>query len=101
MTRELTILTSRYSPLAPLVQKYIDDDLAIKIKIPDLRFTDDGVLTGGEPDSGDIFANFKERASTPPDVLIGPDSNCTLSFTSGTQGLPKCVNFPFFFVPLS
>ncbi len=71
------------------MQKYIDDDLAIKIKIPDLRFTDDGVLTGGDHDSGDIFASVKERASTPPDVLIGPDSNCTLSFTSGTQGLPK------------
>ncbi|KAF9771412.1 hypothetical protein IL306_010960 [Fusarium sp. DS 682] len=61
-------------PLAPLVQKYIDDDLAIKIKILDLRFTDDGALTGGE-DSDDIFAHVKERASTPPDVLIGPDSN--------------------------
>ncbi|EXL95076.1 hypothetical protein NOF04DRAFT_10680 [Fusarium oxysporum II5] len=24
-------------------------------------------------------------------MLIGPDSNCTLSFTSGTQGLPKGV----------
>ncbi|KAK9442948.1 L-aminoadipate-semialdehyde dehydrogenase large subunit [Metarhizium brunneum] len=83
--------TEESGPLAPLVQKYIDDDLAIKIKIPDLRFTDDGALTGGDQDSGDIFANVRERASTPPDVLIGPDSNCTLSFTSGTQGLPKGV----------
>jgi L-aminoadipate-semialdehyde dehydrogenase len=45
-------------------------------------------LIAGE-DRADIFANVKGRASTPPDVLIGPDSNCTLSFTSGTQGLPK------------
>ncbi|KAK8917506.1 L-2-aminoadipate reductase large subunit [Metarhizium anisopliae] len=79
--------TEESGPLAPLVQKYIDDDLAIKIKIPDLRFTDDGALTGGDQDSGDIFANVRERASTPPDVLIGPDSNCTLSFTSGTQDI--------------
>ncbi|CCT65927.1 probable alpha-aminoadipate reductase large subunit [Fusarium fujikuroi] len=82
--------TEESGPLAPLVQKCIDDELAIKIKIPDLRFTDDGELIAGEG-SADIFANVKERASTPPDVLIGPDSNCTLSFTSGTQGLPKGV----------
>ncbi|KAF5006488.1 hypothetical protein FDECE_7137 [Fusarium decemcellulare] len=78
-------------PLAPLVQKYIDDDLAIKIKILDLRFTDDGALTGVAQDSSDIFANVKERASTPPDVLVGPDSNCRLLFTSGTQDMPKGV----------
>ncbi|RKL14306.1 hypothetical protein BFJ70_g15729 [Fusarium oxysporum] len=82
--------TEESSPLAPLVQKCIDDELSIKIKTPDLRFTDDGELTAGE-DSADIFANVKERTSTPPDMLIGPDSNCTLSFTSGTQGLPKGV----------
>ncbi|RKK82048.1 L-2-aminoadipate reductase large subunit [Fusarium oxysporum] len=82
--------TEESGPLAPLVQKCIDDELSIKIKILDLRFTDDGELTAGE-DRADIFANVKERASTPPDTLIGPDSNCTLSFTSGTQGLPKGV----------
>ncbi|TVY79258.1 L-2-aminoadipate reductase large subunit [Fusarium oxysporum f. sp. cubense] len=82
--------TEESGPLAPLVQECIDDELSIKIKIPDLRFTDDGELTAGE-DRADIFANVKERASTPPDMLIGPDSNCTLSFPSGTQGLPKGV----------
>ncbi|KAG7419881.1 L-2-aminoadipate reductase large subunit [Fusarium oxysporum f. sp. rapae] len=82
--------TEESGPLAPLVQKCIDDELAIKIKIPDLRFTNDGELTAGE-DSADIFANVKEKAPTPPVVLIGPDSNCTLSFTSGTQGLTKGV----------
>ncbi|KAL9571299.1 hypothetical protein ACKAV7_004637 [Fusarium commune] len=82
--------TEESGPLAPLVQKCIDDKLAIKIKIPDLRFTNDGELTAGE-DSADIFANVKEKAPTPPVVLIGPDSNCTLSFTSGTQGLTKGV----------
>ncbi|KAF5529331.1 aminoadipate-semialdehyde dehydrogenase [Fusarium napiforme] len=66
--------TEESGPLAPLVQKCIDDELAIKIKIPDLRFTEDGELIAGE-DSADIFANVKGRASTPPDVLIGPDSN--------------------------
>ncbi|KAI7768885.1 hypothetical protein LZL87_000432 [Fusarium oxysporum] len=66
--------TEESGPLAPLVQKCIDDELAIKIKIPDLRFTNDGELTAGE-DSADIFANVKEKAPTPPVVLIGPDSN--------------------------
>ncbi|RYP92593.1 hypothetical protein DL770_001235 [Monosporascus sp. CRB-9-2] len=78
-------------PLAPLVQKYIDEELSIKTQIPDLRLSDAGVLSGGEKEGRDIFASIRGKASSPPDVLVGPDSNPTLSFTSGSEGKPKSV----------
>ncbi|KAI1334578.1 alpha-aminoadipate reductase [Xylariaceae sp. FL0016] len=78
-------------PLAPLVRTYIDQELSIKTEIPDLRLNDDGALTGGEKDGQDIFASIRAKASTPPNVLVGPDSNPTMSFTSGSEGKPKAV----------
>ncbi|KAI1324495.1 alpha-aminoadipate reductase [Xylariaceae sp. FL0255] len=80
-----------YGDLAPLVQKYIDDELPLKAQIPDLHLGDNGVLSGGEKDGGDIFDGLRAKASSPPDVLVGPDSNPTLSFTSGSEGRPKGV----------
>lgn len=83
--------TDENGPLAPLVQKYIDDELQLKAEVPDLRLRDDGVLSGGEVDGQDVFAPVRELASSPPDVIVGPDSNPTLSFTSGSEGRPKGV----------
>ncbi|KAK3309855.1 uncharacterized protein B0T15DRAFT_16277 [Chaetomium strumarium] len=83
--------TDENGPLAPLVQKYIDDALQLKTDVPDLRLRDDGILYGGEVDGQDIFAGVRGLASAPPDVLVGPDSNPTLSFTSGSEGRPKGV----------
>ncbi|KAH7367788.1 alpha-aminoadipate reductase [Plectosphaerella cucumerina] len=83
--------TDENGPLAPLVQKYIDEELGIKTQIPELRLSDSGVLTGGDKDGSDIFASILHKASTPPNVVVGPDSNPTLSFTSGSEGRPKGV----------
>lgn len=76
-------------PFAPLVQKYIDEELSLKTQVPEMRMADDGSLSGGEVNGKDIFADAQSKASTPPDVLVGPDSNPTLSFTSGSEGRPK------------
>lgn len=82
--------TDENGPLAPLVQKYIDEELSLKTQISDLRLGDDGVLFGGEKDGQDIFAPVRNKAGSPPaDVVVGPDSNPTLSFTSGSEGRPK------------
>jgi L-aminoadipate-semialdehyde dehydrogenase len=73
------------------VQKYIDEELCIKTQITDLRLSDAGVVSGGEKDGDDIFASLRDKASSPPDVIVGPDSNPTLGFTSGSEGKPKAV----------
>lgn len=78
-------------PLAPLVQKYIDEELSLKTQIPELRLSDAGLLSGGEKGGIDIFSSVRAKASSPPDVLVGPDSIPTLSFTSGSEGRPKGV----------
>lgn len=74
-----------------MVQKYIDEELSIKAQIPNLRLSNSGLLSGGEKDGRDIFDSLRGKASSPPDVLVGPDSNPTLSYTSGTEGKPKAV----------
>ncbi|ODH46207.1 L-aminoadipate-semialdehyde dehydrogenase [Paracoccidioides brasiliensis] len=83
--------TDEAGPLAPIVRKYIDEELKLKAEVPSLRIHDNGFLSGGEIDGTDIFAQVRAKASSPPDTLVGPDSNPTLSFTSGSEGKPKGV----------
>lgn len=83
--------TDENGPLAPLVQDYIDESLQLKTEVPDLRIRDDGHLSGGDVNGKDVFDGVRQKASSPPDVLVGPDSNPTLSFTSGSEGRPKGV----------
>ncbi|KAF4973586.1 hypothetical protein FZEAL_9287 [Fusarium zealandicum] len=83
--------TDEAGPLAPLVRRYIDDELNLKTEVPSLRIGDDGVLSGGQVNDADVFAQVRSKASSGPDVILGPDSNPTLSFTSGSEGRPKGV----------
>uniref|UniRef100_A0A0D2Y4B3 L-aminoadipate-semialdehyde dehydrogenase n=1 Tax=Fusarium oxysporum (strain Fo5176) TaxID=660025 RepID=A0A0D2Y4B3_FUSOF len=76
---------------APRVQNYIDEELSLKMQIPELRMSDDGHLTGGQVDGKEVFIDAEGKASAPPDVLVGPDSISILSFTSGTTSTPKGV----------
>ncbi|KAH8695281.1 putative alpha-aminoadipate reductase Lys2 [Talaromyces proteolyticus] len=83
--------TEEAGPLAPVVRSYINEELHLKAEIPSLRIGDNGTLSGGEVDGNDIFREVRAKASTPPDAEVGPDSNPTLSFTSGSEGRPKGV----------
>ncbi|KAH8803246.1 non-ribosomal peptide synthetase [Xylogone sp. PMI_703] len=76
---------------APRVQRYIDEELSLKLRVPELRMSDDGHLTGGEVDGKEVFTDTESKASAPPDVLVGPDSISILSFTSRTTSTPKGV----------
>ncbi|KAJ3092157.1 large subunit of alpha-aminoadipate reductase [Quaeritorhiza haematococci] len=75
------------------VRKYIDKTLQIKCEIPSLEILDDGSLVGGKtPDGGkDLFDDVRDLADKEPGVVLGPDSIGTLSFTSGSTGIPKGV----------
>lgn len=83
--------TDEAGPLAPLVRRYIDEELTLKTEVPSLRIGDDGFLSGGEVDGRDVFAHVRSKAASGPDTQVGPDSNPTLSFTSGSEGRPKGV----------
>jgi L-aminoadipate-semialdehyde dehydrogenase len=82
--------TDEAGPLAPIVRRYIDEELPLKAEVPSLRIDDSGVLSGGEV-GRDIFSQVRTKASSPPDTQVGPDSAPTLSFTSGSEGRPKGV----------
>lgn len=78
--------------LDKLVEDYINTDLSVISKIPQLRINADGSLVGGSLDScKDCLDEFQSYKDTPTGVVVGPDNNPTLSFTSGSEGIPKGV----------
>ena len=83
--------TDEAGPLAPLVRSYIDEELHLKAEIPSLRLGDEGALDGGNRKGKNVFSQVKTKASSPPNIQVGPDSVPTLSFTSGSEGRPKAV----------
>lgn len=74
-----------------MVRTYIDEELQLKAEVPALRLGSDGILSGTEAGKQDIFAHVRGKVSSPPATEVGPDSNPTLSFTSGSEGRPKGV----------
>jgi L-aminoadipate-semialdehyde dehydrogenase len=60
-----------------------------------LHINQDGSLSGGNVEGDQV----RDKASQDTGVVIGPDSIGTLSFTSGSTGIPKgkyclcCVQF--------
>ncbi|TVY36318.1 L-2-aminoadipate reductase large subunit [Lachnellula subtilissima] len=83
--------TDESGQLATTVRTYIDEELHLKAEVPSLRLGDDGILSGSATGSADVFAQVRAKASSPPVTEVGPDSNPTLSFTSGSEGRPKGV----------
>lgn len=92
--RALVVLSSA-GTLHQIVQDFIANSLPepLRLIIPALSLAPSGELTGGSPsDNGkDILASVTHLADKQTGVLLGPDSLGTLSFTSGSEGIPKGV----------
>ncbi|KAJ3207228.1 large subunit of alpha-aminoadipate reductase [Entophlyctis luteolus] len=74
------------------VRNYVQNELQIKIEIPGLVISSDGSISGGVGASGtDVLDSVQSKKSQVTGVVLGPDSIGTLSFTSGSTGIPKGV----------
>ena len=75
------------------VIEYVRKELDVITSIPQLRTNDDGSLSGGRLGGlqVDCLLAYAHYADKPTGVKVGPDSNPTLSFTSGSEGIPKGV----------
>ncbi|KAF2838212.1 large subunit of L-aminoadipate-semialdehyde dehydrogenase [Patellaria atrata CBS 101060] len=92
--RALCILkkaTEEAGPLSDVVRNFINDTLDLKVEIPAIELLPNGQLLGGMVDGKDALEDQIPFKSEMPDVLVGPDSTPTLSFTSGSEGRPKGV----------
>nr|Q12572.2 RecName: Full=L-2-aminoadipate reductase large subunit; AltName: Full=Alpha-aminoadipate reductase; Short=Alpha-AR; AltName: Full=L-aminoadipate-semialdehyde dehydrogenase [Candida albicans]AAC02241.1 alpha-aminoadipate reductase large subunit [Candida albicans] len=79
--------------LDQLVVDYISNELDVVSTIPQLKVQDDGTLVGGklEGADNDCLNDYQKFKDQPAGVIVGPDSRPTLSFTSGSEGIPKGV----------
>jgi len=77
--------------LSEKVASWIAENLELRTTVPGLEFLDDGSLFGGSlPDIGvDVLQEQQSLKGGHPGVLVGPDTQPTLSFTSGSEGVPK------------
>ncbi|SOV04481.1 probable LYS2 - L-aminoadipate-semialdehyde dehydrogenase, large subunit [Ustilago sp. UG-2017a] len=87
------IVLAKAGTLQPTVRKCIQDELELRTEIPALELLDDGSLRGGAVSQGaaDILEKQQSLAGESTSVILGPDSVGTLSFTSGSTGIPKGV----------
>lgn len=88
--RALVVL-AKAGQIHPQVRECIQNELQLRVEIPALELTPDGTLRGGEVDGEDVLASAQPLAAQSTGVVLGPDSVATLSFTSGSTGIPKGV----------
>jgi L-2-aminoadipate reductase len=76
----------------PSVREFMSMELKIRVEVPALEVTSTGDICGGADNGGvDPLASLAHLADMDPNVVLGPDSVGTLSFTSGSTGIPKGV----------
>ncbi|KAG0224444.1 hypothetical protein B0O80DRAFT_495528 [Mortierella sp. GBAus27b] len=88
------IVLAHAGTLDPAVREYIEEgqDFKVACEIPGLQITHDGKTIGGQTSQGvDALDAVKSLAAQDVGVVVGPDSVGTLSFTSGSTGIPKGV----------
>ena len=77
--------------LADSVRLFIKNNLQLRTEIPALVIKNDGTLLGGDIEGLDVLQKQQAFRAMPTNIFVGPDDVPTLSFTSGSEGIPKGV----------
>lgn len=87
------VVLRKAGTLAPSVLDYINKNLDLRTTVPSLELLDDGSLVGGKLDgaAADVLDAAQSLRAQGTGIVVGPDSTPTLSFTSGSEGVPKGV----------
>ncbi|TIB69283.1 alpha-aminoadipate reductase Lys1p [Wallemia mellicola] len=85
------VVLERAGALSSDVKDYITQELDLRVQVPALSLTKDGLKGGSLDGQSDVLANPAPNEVQHPGVVLGPDSVGTLSFTSGSTGIPKGV----------
>ncbi|KAG0290519.1 large subunit of alpha-aminoadipate reductase [Dissophora globulifera] len=88
------IVLAHAGTLDSTVRSYIEEgqDFQVTCELPGLQIAADGSVRGGQTSQGvDALDAVRDLAAQDIGVVVGPDSIGTLSFTSGSTGIPKGV----------
>jgi L-aminoadipate-semialdehyde dehydrogenase len=78
--------------IGPSVREFLSEELKINVEVTAVEVFPDGKISGGHDTAGeDVLKAHMHLGETDPNVVLGPDSVGTLSFTSGSTGIPKGV----------
>lgn len=78
--------------ISPPVREFLYAELKIRVEVPALEVLPGNGIAGGIGANGvDVLQPHLHLADIDPNVTLGPDSIGTLSFTSGSTGIPKGV----------
>ncbi|KZT28090.1 alpha-aminoadipate reductase Lys1p [Neolentinus lepideus HHB14362 ss-1] len=73
------------------VREFMSNELQIRVEVPALDLLPSGDISGGLGFEQDVLKSYIRLGDVDPGVVLGPDSVGTLSFTSGSTGIPKGV----------
>ena len=83
------VVIEKAGNLSTTVREFISQHLSLKAFIPSLAIQGNGELRGHPTEN--VFEEQIQLKQNPPKIIVGPDSTPTLSFTSGSEGVPKGV----------